>query len=99
MAGKTFLKFFFVLVVGAGLFASGYFWAMKTMDQTPNSDDGANIGKTGSMATMPGMSGMEGMAPGMVMVSPEKQQLMGVRIATVERRPMVRTVRTVGTIT
>jgi Cu(I)/Ag(I) efflux system membrane fusion protein len=48
---------------------------------------------------MSGMQGMSGMAPGMVMVSPEKQQLMGVRIATVERRPMVRTVRTVGVIT
>jgi Cu(I)/Ag(I) efflux system membrane fusion protein len=51
------------------------------------------------MAGMSGMEGMSGMAPGMVMVSPEKQQLMGVRIATVERRPMVRTVRTVGSIT
>src|SRR5688572_22348305 len=99
MAGKTFLKLFFVLVLGAGLFASGYFWAVKTMDQTPNGDDCAYIGKTRGMATMPGMSGMEGMAPGAVMVSPEKQQLMGVRIATVERRPIVGTVRTVGTIT
>jgi membrane fusion protein, copper/silver efflux system len=45
------------------------------------------------------MQGMSGMTPGMVVVSPEKQQLMGVRIATVQRRPMIRTVRTVGTIT
>jgi Cu(I)/Ag(I) efflux system membrane fusion protein len=95
MASKTLLKVFLVVVFGAGLFASGYFWAMKTMDHTPNGKPGANT----DMANMPGMSGMSGMAPGMVMVSPEKQQLMGMRFATIERRPMVRTVRTVGTIT
>ena len=99
MSSNTFLKVFLASVVGAGLFASGYFWAMKTMDHAPDSKAAGRTEKTDGMASIPGMAGMEGVAPGMVMVSPEKQQLMGVRIATVERRPMVRTVRTVGTIT
>ncbi len=96
---KTLLKTLVVVMSVTGIFAAGYFWAMKTMDHMPDSKTGANTEKMDAMGSMPGMAGMEGMAPGMVMVSPEKQQLMGVRIATVERRPMVRTVRTVGTIT
>jgi membrane fusion protein, copper/silver efflux system len=102
MASKIFLKIFLFVGLGVGLFASGYFWAMKSMEPMPDSKAGASSEKMEgmeNMAGMPGMQGMSGMAPGMVMVSPEKQQLMGVRIATVERRPMVRTVRTVGTIT
>jgi membrane fusion protein, copper/silver efflux system len=99
MKSKIVLKSFLVLVVGAGLFASGYFSAMKTMDHMPDSKAVSNTEKTNDRGSMPGMAGMAGMAPGMVMISPDKQQLTGVRIATVERRPMVRTVRTVGTIT
>ena len=38
------------------------------------------MGDMAGMAGMSGMQGMSGMAPGMVMVSPEKQQLIGVRI-------------------
>ena len=53
-------------------------------------------GKYGGMA---GMEGMSGTGSGTVMVSPEKQQLLGVRTAAMERRPLVKTVRTVGTIT
>ena len=99
MTSKTFLKLFFVLVVGAGLFASGYFWAMKTMDPMPDSKAVANPEKMDGMANMPGMAGMEGMAPGMITISPEKQQLIGVRTAVVERKPLSRSVRTVGVIT
>ena len=99
MTSKTFLKLFFVLVVGAGLFASGYFWAMKTMDPMPDSKAVANPEKMDGMANMPGMAGMEGMAPGMITISPEKQQLIGVRTAVVERKPLSRLVRTVGVIT
>src|SRR5688572_10390760 len=99
MKSKIILKSLLVLVAGAGLFASGYFWAMKTMDHMSDSNSSDLTEKPTDMGSMPGMGGMAGMAPGMVMISPEKQQLTGVRIATVERRPMVRTVRTVGTIT
>jgi Cu(I)/Ag(I) efflux system membrane fusion protein len=100
---KKLLGTLVLLVSAVGLFAAGYFWALRGMDHAMSG--GANMsnaeGMKGmeNMAGMSSMQGMSGMAPGMVMVSPEKQQLMGVRIATVERRPMVRTVRTVGTIT
>jgi Cu(I)/Ag(I) efflux system membrane fusion protein len=93
------LRIFVVIVLAAGVFAAGYFWAMKSMEHMSNGKAGADPEKMEGMGNMAGMQGMSGMAPGMVMVSPEKQQLMGVRIVAVERRPMVRTVRTVGTIT
>jgi membrane fusion protein, copper/silver efflux system len=38
------------------------------------------------------------MSPGMVMVSPEKQQLIGIRTAVAERKPLTKSVRTVGVI-
>jgi multidrug efflux pump subunit AcrA (membrane-fusion protein) len=41
---------------------------------------------------------MKDMPPGAVMISPEKQQLIGVRTATVEREQVRRTIRTVGRI-
>ena len=100
------LRVFVVVVLAAGMFVAGYFWALRGMDNrmasADKASDAASVKGMENMAGMEGMSGMQsmsGMAPGMVMVSPEKQQLTGVRIATVERRPMVRTVRTVGTIT
>ncbi|MEX0806908.1 MAG: efflux RND transporter periplasmic adaptor subunit [Candidatus Binatia bacterium] len=95
-----------LIVLAVGIFAAGYFWALKGMDQgisaTAKASDSEGMKGMENMAGMEGTSGMQGMsgmAPGMVMVSPEKQQLMGVRFATIERRPMIRTVRTVGTIT
>jgi RND family efflux transporter MFP subunit len=45
-----------------------------------------------------GMQGMSGMTPGSH-GEPEKQQLLGVRTAVVEKRPLVKSVRTVGIIT
>src|SRR5437773_6869066 len=54
------------------------------------------------MAGMKGMSdmpGMTGMAPGTAMVSPQMQQLMGVRTALVEAKTLNKTVRAVGTVT
>jgi membrane fusion protein, copper/silver efflux system len=99
------LKVFGIIVLAAGMFAGGYFWALRGMDHgtsPENTGDAASMKGMENMPGMEGMSGMQGMsgmAPGMVMISPEKQQLMGVRIASVERRPMVRTIRTVGTIT
>jgi Cu(I)/Ag(I) efflux system membrane fusion protein len=100
------LKALGIVASAAAIFAAGYFWALRGMDNgmssTHEASDAGSMKGMENMAGMEGMSGMPGMsamAPGTVMVSPEKQQLMGVRIATVERRPMVRTVRTVGTIT
>jgi membrane fusion protein, copper/silver efflux system len=99
MATRTYLKVFLALVVGAGLFASGYLWAMKGMAPGTGTDVGGNSDKMQGMENMSGTAGMSGMTPGMVMVSPEKQQLTGIRTAIVERKPLSRSVRTVGVIT
>jgi Cu(I)/Ag(I) efflux system membrane fusion protein len=96
MRVATILRLFAVVVLAVGMFAAGHFWASRGKDDGSAGDPSST---TGDMKGMEGMAGMSGMAPGMVMVSPEKQQLMGVRIVTVERKPMVKTVRTVGTIT
>lgn len=45
------------------------------------------------------MAGMKDMAPGTVMLSPEKQQLIGVRTGEVKRERLERTIRTVGRLT
>ncbi len=99
MAPRTYLKVFLVLGLGTGLFASGYFWGMKGMAPMPENITGDNANKTQGMENMSGMTGMSGVAPGMVMISPEKQQLTGVRTAVVERKTLSRSVRTIGVIT
>lgn len=97
MASAKTLRVFVLIVLALGMFASGYFWALRERDGGPSGS--ARAEDTEKMKGMEGMQGMQGMAPGTVMISPDKQQLVGVRTAMVERRPMSRTVRTVGTIT
>jgi multidrug efflux pump subunit AcrA (membrane-fusion protein) len=97
------LKTLVIVLSASAMFAAGYLWRGMDngMSSTAKNNDASKKGME-NMAGMEGMSdmqGMSGMASGAVMVSPEKQQLIGVRIATVEKRPMGRTVRTVGTIT
>jgi len=41
---------------------------------------------------------MRGVAPGTVQISPEKQQLIGVKFGTVEMRPLEKVIRTVGRV-
>src|SRR5713226_5932885 len=91
------MKVFMFVIFAGGLFASGYFWALKGIDRGP-SQSSAAAGME-NMKGMENMAGMEGMTPGTVMVSPDKQQLIGVRTAVVERRPLEKTIRTVGSIT
>src|SRR4030095_8570617 len=50
------------------------------------------------MQGMGSMEGMPGMSPGMVMVSQQNQQLLGIKTAVVERRSMAQTIRTVGRV-
>ena len=100
MASRTFVKIFLFVGLGAALFTAGYFWALRGIDHetsaTAKSSDAAGIKGIENKA---GMEGMSGTSSGMVMVSPEKQQLLGVRTAVVEKRPLVKSVRTVGIIT
>ena len=91
MKAMKIFKIFGVILVSGGLFVGGYFWGQKKMAQQIG---GAQTG-SGEMTNMPGIN----MAPGTAMVSPQMQQLMGVRTATVEAKTLSRTVRAVGIVT
>src|SRR4030043_6700 len=62
--------------------------------------------KTGEMDEMKGLTmesiqkegKMEVVAPGTVQISPQKQQLIGVKFGTVERKPLEKAIRTVGRV-
>jgi Cu(I)/Ag(I) efflux system membrane fusion protein len=94
MNAMKIFKILGVVVFSGGLFTTGYFWGQDKMHQQM----GQTSTGSGEMGSMQGMAGMN-MAPGTAMVSPQMQQLMGVRIATVEAKTLNKTVRAVGTVT
>ena len=83
------VKLFGLVLIGLALVAFGYWRGMNDQKTSPP--------KAAISEPIAGMEGME-MAPGAAIVSPDKQQLLGVRTTTVEARPLSKTVRTVGTI-
>jgi Cu(I)/Ag(I) efflux system membrane fusion protein len=87
------VKFLGALVVLAGVFAVGY-WRGQ-------SDPQANRQPPGQADTAPGTQSMSGhdMTSTGVNVSPEKQQMVGMRTATAEIRPLIKKIRTVGIVT
>ena len=100
MATSNTFKIIGVIVLSGAIFAAGYFWGQSKVHQqmgTGQQSGGDMAGKKG-MSDMPGMTGMN-MAPGTAMVSPQMQQLMGVRTALVEAKTLNKTVRAVGTVT
>ena len=93
---------FLWLLCGVGLLAGGYRWGQKQTTNEHASPQGQST--EAGMDGMTGMKGMEGagsdkMSSGSVTVSPEKQQLVGIRTAVVEMRPLVKKIRTVGIVT
>ena len=98
MTGRRILNVVVLIVAGLGLAAAGYWWGRRpagehTSHATPD-----------KMDDMAGMKGMEAgdadkMGSGAVTVSPDKQQLVGIRTALVESRPLVKKIRTVGIVT
>ncbi|HWO41517.1 MAG TPA: efflux RND transporter periplasmic adaptor subunit [Candidatus Eisenbacteria bacterium] len=102
------LRAILILAAAVGIFAAGYFSGLRGVGrEVPAAPKGSESAKpegkenSTGMAGMPGMEGMQGMggmAPGTIMLSPQKQQLLGVRTAVVERKPLTKTVRTVGVI-
>ncbi len=90
------LKVLAILVLVLGMFAFGYYWRGQTekiADHTASSNPPTeNKGSSGPM------EGHE-MASGTVNVSPEKQQLVGIRTAVAEVRPLLKKIRTVGIVT
>ena len=94
MNAMKIFKILGVIVLAGGLVAAGYFWGQDKVHQQM----GQTSMGSGEMASMLGMAGMN-MAPGTAMVSPQMQQLMGVRTAIVEAKTLNKTVRAVGTVT
>ena len=80
------------------IFAAGYFLGQSKQMGTGRPSEGNDMAGMKGMSDMPGMTGMN-MAPGTAMVSPQMQQLMGVRTAIVEAKTLNKTVRAVGTVT
>lgn len=78
-----------------GLFALGYFWGTK---HQPMADHAASPPTAGeSKPPADSMAGHD-MAAGEVSVSPEKQQMVGVRTALAEVRQLTKKIRTVGVV-
>jgi Cu(I)/Ag(I) efflux system membrane fusion protein len=100
MATSKTLKILGAIVLSAILFVAGYFWGQSRMHQqmgTTASPDSGDMAGMKDMGNMQGMAGMN-MAPGTAMVTPQMQQLMGVRTATVEARSLSKNIRAVGTV-
>lgn len=89
-------KVVIAILLGVGLFAGGYFWGANARDKEAQAPLSA---KTGEMQGMGSMESMPGMSPGMVMVTQQNQQLLGIKTAAVERRAIAQTIRTVGSVT
>jgi Cu(I)/Ag(I) efflux system membrane fusion protein len=89
------LKIIGALFVLAAVFAIGY-WRGQSGPQADH--------QSSDHAAMPSVSGDQAMAghdmgSATVSVSPERQQLVGIRTATAEIRPMIQKIRTVGIVT
>jgi RND family efflux transporter MFP subunit len=92
------MKVIGIVVLVVGVFAAGY-WSGQTNPRA-NTDSSSHTAGDGEHGV--GSSGsMEGhdMSSGVVNVSPERQQLVGIRTSVAELRPLVKKIRTVGIVT
>ena len=85
------------LIVLAGVFAIGY-WRGQSDPKADHESAASSHSAGETVGSSQSMAGHD-MAPPAVNVSPERQQLMGIRTATAEIRPMVQRIRTVGIVT
>jgi len=86
------IKVLGAVIVLAGVFAIGY-WRGQS-DPKENQESSARV-DTGAAQSMQGHD----MTSAGVNVSPERQQLVGIRTATADVRPMIQKIRTVGIVT
>jgi len=86
------IKVLGAVIVLAGVFAIGY-WRGQS-DPKANQESSARV-DTGAAQSMQGHD----MTSAGVNVSPERQQLVGIRTATADIRPMIQKIRTVGIVT
>jgi len=93
MKEKKALQLAGMTILALALIALGYWWGQNDKNVVQSSPTAthstAGHGETGSQAD----------APGSVNVSPEKQQLVGIRTAVAELRPLTKKIRTVGIVT
>lgn len=89
------LKVLGALIVFAGVFAIGYWRGQSDSKANRESSDHADTGTASGTQSMQGHD----MTSAGVNVSPERQQLVGIRLATAEIRPMIKKIRTVGIVT
>lgn len=89
-------KIFGLVVLISATFVLGYYWRGRS-DFTA----GRSVSFQPSTETKAETDSMAGhdMSEGAVSVSPEKQQLVGIRTAVAEVRPLVKKIRTVGIVT
>ncbi len=89
------LKVLGALIVFAGVFAIGYWRGQSDSKANRESSDHADTGTASGSQSMQGHD----MTSAGVNVSPERQQLVGIRLATAEILPMIKKIRTVGIVT
>ena len=91
------VKILGLLVLIVGVFAIGY-WRGQSNTAVDHSPASSSQQSSEMKSESGAMEGHE-MSSGSVNVSPEKQQLVGIRTAVAEIRPLVKKIRTVGVVT
>jgi RND family efflux transporter MFP subunit len=91
------VKILGLLVIIVGVFTVGY-WRGQSNQPADHSPASSSQQSTETKSGSGAMEGHE-MSSGSVNVSPEKQQLVGIRTAVAEIRPLVKKIRTVGIVT
>jgi Cu(I)/Ag(I) efflux system membrane fusion protein len=91
------VKILGLLVIIVGVFAVGY-WNGQSNNTADHSTATSSLQADNTKSESGAMEGHD-MPPGSVTVSPEKQQLVGIRTAVAAVRPLIKTIRTVGIVT
>jgi len=90
---KKILKALGIILFAVGLVALGHWWGQ----QRPPMEHAAAQGRSAVTSDFQAHEG-HGMASGDINVPPDKQQLVGIRTAVAEVRPLVKKIRTVGIV-
>ena len=95
---KNFLYTLFLLILLAGSFLAGSWYGRREPTKNIPSTEKSKVIKTAGDVGDTAQNDASTMPPGMVKIPSEKQQLIGVRIGTVEKIPGSHTIRTLGRV-
>ena len=84
-----------IIVLAVGVFAFGYWQGQSNTKPDYTAPSQSSSEATAASGSMEGHD----MSSGGINVSPEKQQLVGIRTALAEVRPLIKKIRTVGIVT